>query len=53
MQGLSVGTDYRSTIGSNGRFKNLERFLSRKMIFRLFLSGPLYPKLSTCLRVSS
>ena len=27
---------YRSTIGSNGRFGNLERFLSRKMIFRLF-----------------
>ena len=28
---------YRSTIGSNGQFKNLERFLSHKMIFRLFL----------------
>ena len=27
---------YRSTIGSNGQFGNLERFLSRKMIFRLF-----------------
>ena len=27
---------YRSTIGSNGRFGNLERFLSGKMIFRLF-----------------
>ena len=27
---------YRSTIGSNGRFGNLERFLSCKMIFRLF-----------------
>ena len=37
MQSLSVGTDYRSTIRSNGRFENLERFLSRKMIFRLFL----------------
>ena len=29
---------YRSTIGSNGWFENLERFLSHKMIFRLFLS---------------
>ena len=28
---------YRSTIGSNGQFENLEGFLSRKMIFRLFL----------------
>ena len=28
---------YRSTIGSNGLFGNLERFLSHKMIFRLFL----------------
>ena len=28
---------YRSTIGSNGQFRNLERFLSRKIIFRLFL----------------
>ena len=24
---------YRSTIGSNGRFENLERFFSHKMIF--------------------
>ena len=34
-------TDYRSTIGSNigsnGWFKNLEGFLSGKIIFRLFL----------------
>ena len=30
-------TDYRSTIKSNGRFKSLERFLSHKIIFRLFL----------------
>ena len=37
MQSLSVGTDYRPTIGSNGQFKNLERFLGHKMIFRLFL----------------
>ena len=33
MQSLSVGIDYRSTIGSNGRFKSLGRFLSCKMIF--------------------
>ena len=37
MQNLSVGINYRSTIGSNGRSKNLERFLGRKMIIRLFL----------------
>ena len=37
MQSSSVGINYRSTIGSNGRFKSLERFLSHKMIFRLFL----------------
>ena len=37
MQSLSVGTDYRSIIRSNDWFENLERFLSRKMIFRLFL----------------
>ena len=37
MQSLSVETDYRSTIGFNGQFKNLERFLVHKMIFRLFL----------------
>ena len=27
MQNLSVGINYRSTIGSNGWSKNLERFL--------------------------
>ena len=37
MQSLSAEFDYRSTIGSNGWFKNLERFLGHKMIFRLFL----------------
>ena len=37
MQSLSVGTDYRSTIGSNGWFKSLERFLSCKMILDCFL----------------
>ena len=37
MQSSSVGTDYRSTIGSNGWSKSLERFLGHKMIFRLFL----------------
>ena len=37
MQSLSVGIDYRSTIGSNGWSKSLERFLGRKIVFRPFL----------------
>ena len=37
MHSLSVETNYRSTIGSNGQSKNLERFLGHKMIIRLFL----------------
>ena len=37
MQHLSVGVNYRSTIGSNGWSKNLERFIDCKMIIRLFL----------------
>ena len=36
MWSLSAGTDCRSTIGSNGGSKSLERFLGHKMIFRLF-----------------
>ena len=35
MQSSSVGTD-TGAIRSNGWFENLERFLSHKMIFRLF-----------------
>ena len=49
MQSLSVGTDYRSTIGSNSWFKNLERFLGCKMILDFScnqlnqnLASPLY-----------
>ena len=37
MQSLSVGIDYRSTIGSNGQSKSLERFLGCKIIIRHFL----------------
>ena len=37
MQSLSVEINYRSTIGSNGWSKNLERFLGCKVIIRLFL----------------
>ena len=37
MQSFSVGTDYRSTIRSNGWFKSLERFLSHNMILDCFL----------------
>ena len=37
MQSLSVGTDYRSTIGSNGQSKSLERFLGHEIVFRPFL----------------
>ena len=33
MQSWSVGTDYRSSIGSNGWCKNLEIFLGFKIIF--------------------
>ena len=32
MQSSSVEINYRSTIGSNGLFKSLERFLSCKII---------------------
>ena len=37
MQSSSVESYYRSTIGSNGQSKNLERFLGHKIIIRLFL----------------
>ena len=37
MQSLNVGTDNRSTIGSNGQSGNLERFLGCKIVFRPFL----------------
>ena len=37
MQSLSVGVDYRSTIGSNGQSKSLERFLGHKIVFGPFL----------------
>ena len=37
MQSPNAGIDYRSTIGSNGWFKSLERFLGRKIVFRPFL----------------
>ena len=37
MQSSSVGTDYRSTIGSNGWFKSLDRLLGHKIVFRPFL----------------
>ena len=37
MPSLRVGIDYRSTIGLNGQFKSLERFLGCKIVFRPFL----------------
>ena len=37
MQSSRVGIDYRSTIGSNGQSKSLERFLGHKIVFRPFL----------------
>ena len=45
MQSSSVGIDYRSTIGSNGWSKSLERFLGCKMIFS---TVPVIVELKSC-----
>ena len=37
MEVVDAEFECRSTIRSNGQFRNLERFLSCKMIFRLLL----------------
>ena len=37
MQSSKVGTNNRSAIGTNGRSKDLERFLGHKIVFRPFL----------------